>query len=319
MPTELSIAPATPTASPAPTGGVNVDSQSGSGDFVSALADALNAEAAVVEAAPVTLVAALPIEELDDGEDLLDAASMFVDPQALIATLGQAQRTEVAVQVEGGSRVGGSTSQVDRAQLTALTLNATAGDENGGALAGSLLDSTVTNSRGGEATDARSDGKAGNENSAAAVFAANAAAHERVTELRERPVIRAHVGTGTWTEEIAGKLTLMVGRGMQSASLQLTPEHLGPLEIRISIQNDNASVWFGAAHAETRTALEQALPRLREMLAGQGLNLSDAGVFKQAPQQQQQQSAYGGSASRLEGEREFSVAVGMRGIVDAYA
>jgi flagellar hook-length control protein FliK len=139
-----------------------------------------------------------------------------------------------------------------------------------------------------------------------------------VAELGEKPVIKSHVGSATWTEQLAGKLTLMVGRGIQSASIQLSPENLGPLEIRISVQNDQTSVWFGAAHAETRAALEQALPRLRELLAGQGLNLSDAGVFRETPRQPQK--AYvPANGSAAEGEREFNVAIGVRGMVDAYA
>ena len=39
---------------------------------------------------------------------------------------------------------------------------------------------------------------------------------------------------------------------------------------------------FTAAHATTRAAIEDALPRLREMLAAQGLQLSQADVGDQA-------------------------------------
>ena len=57
------------------------------------------------------------------------------------------------------------------------------------------------------------------------------------------------------------------------------------------MQSGQASVWFGATHADTRAALEQALPRLRELFAGAGMSLSDSGVFREPPQQQQAQSA----------------------------
>jgi flagellar hook-length control protein FliK len=140
----------------------------------------------------------------------------------------------------------------------------------------------------------------------------------RVQEVPERTQVRAHVGTPQWSDELAGKLTVLIGRGVHSASLQLSPEQLGPLEIQISVQNDQTSVWFGAAHAETRTALEQALPRLRELLAGQGLNLSDAGVFREAPRERGK--SYSPSGASSGDEREFSVAaIAARGIVDAYA
>ena len=61
----------------------------------------------------------------------------------------------------------------------------------------------------------------------------------------------------------------------RTTSLRLWPEHLGPLEVRITMNDDQASVWFGAAHADTRAAIENALPRLRELFASQGLSLTD--------------------------------------------
>jgi flagellar hook-length control protein FliK len=70
----------------------------------------------------------------------------------------------------------------------------------------------------------------------------------------------------------------MAQGGVASASLRLSPAHLGPLEVRISVRDNNASVWFGAEQSDTRTALQQALPRLREMFASQGLSLANAGV-----------------------------------------
>jgi len=93
------------------------------------------------------------------------------------------------------------------------------------------------------------------------------------------------VGTAAWADEIAARVNVMAEQGRHTASLRLSPEHLGPLEIRIAIRDDQASVWFGAAHADTRDALEAAMPRLREMFAAQGLSLADTGVFHEAPRQ----------------------------------
>jgi len=93
------------------------------------------------------------------------------------------------------------------------------------------------------------------------------------------------VGTAAWADEIAARVNLMAEQGRHTASLRLSPEHLGPLEIRIAIRDDQASVWFGTAHSDTRDALEAAMPRLREMFAAQGLSLADTGVFHEAPRQ----------------------------------
>ena len=93
------------------------------------------------------------------------------------------------------------------------------------------------------------------------------------------------VGTAAWADEIAARVNVMAEHGRHTASLRLSPEHLGPLEIRIAVRDDQASVWFGAAHPDTRAALEAAMPRLREMFAVQGLSLADTGVFHEAPRQ----------------------------------
>lgn len=131
------------------------------------------------------------------------------------------------------------------------------------------------------------------------------------------------VGSSAWADELGTRMLLMSERGQHSASLRLTPEHLGPLEVRIAIRDDQASVWFGSSQADTRAALEQALPRLRELFASQGLSLSDAGVFHEAPREQPRQSASsettltsgGGSDAEISAS---AVAVKL-GLVDAYA
>ena len=100
-------------------------------------------------------------------------------------------------------------------------------------------------------------------------------------------------------------MSLMVDRNQHAVSLRLSPEHLGPLEVRISITDDKASVWFGAAHADTRAAIENALPRLREMFTAQGLSLADAGVFREPPRDQTACAAdvRGGSPEHVVGSR----------------
>jgi flagellar hook-length control protein FliK len=105
------------------------------------------------------------------------------------------------------------------------------------------------------------------------------------TAHHSRP-LQHHVGTQAWADELGTRLTMLTDKGQHTASLRLSPEHLGPLEIRIAMREDQASVWFGAAHADTRAAIEHALPRLRELFAAEGMSLADTGVFREAPNQQ---------------------------------
>lgn len=97
------------------------------------------------------------------------------------------------------------------------------------------------------------------------------------------PPIPSPLGTPQWSQDFAARVSWLVDRGDQHASISVSPEELGPIEIRLAVREGEASIWFGAAHSETRAAIEQALPRLRDMLAGMGLSLADAGVFEHAP------------------------------------
>jgi flagellar hook-length control protein FliK len=136
----------------------------------------------------------------------------------------------------------------------------------------------------------------------------------------QRP-IHAPVGSPAWADEIGARVVMMSESGNHTASLKLSPEHLGPLEINITVRDDKASVWFGAAHADTRAAIETALPRLREMFASQGLSLADAGVFREPPREQPVVKNTTTSAGQGETTEEVT-AVSARvrlGLVDAYA
>jgi flagellar hook-length control protein FliK len=133
------------------------------------------------------------------------------------------------------------------------------------------------------------------------------------------------VGSSTWTDELGAKVTWMAHQGIESASLQLTPEHLGPLQVSISVHNGQASVWFGAAQPDTRTALQQSLPQLRQLFASQGLTLADAGVSREPPRGQGRQQparaaapVSGITAVNSDGSARASIAAGL-GLVDTYA
>lgn len=114
-----------------------------------------------------------------------------------------------------------------------------------------------------------------------------AAALATVIDAGQPVGLQAAVGSHEWAEELGTRLAVMTAQSDQTGSLRLSPEHLGPLEVQIRMQDDKAHVVFGAQHADTRRALEDALPRLREMFAASGLQLGDAGVSREAPRQTQ--------------------------------
>ena len=134
------------------------------------------------------------------------------------------------------------------------------------------------------------------------------------------------VGSTAWTDELGTKVTWMAHQGIESASLQLSPEHLGPLQVTISVRDGQASVWFGAAQPDTRSALQQSLPQLRQLFASQGLTLADAGVSRESPRGQDQQRATrsvapiaGVTAVTLDASTGGASLATTLGLVDTYA
>lgn len=93
-----------------------------------------------------------------------------------------------------------------------------------------------------------------------------------------------------WGRAMGERAIMMAQHGPRSAQIQLDPPELGAMQIRIHMQgNDQVSVSFTSPNPMVREALEQQMPRLREMFADQGLNLQDSSVADQSSQQQSRQ------------------------------
>ncbi|MCG3200596.1 MAG: hypothetical protein NFCOHLIN_00452 [Gammaproteobacteria bacterium] len=129
-----------------------------------------------------------------------------------------------------------------------------------------------------------------------------------------------------WQEAFASRVAWQVRDGLQQVSVAINPPELGPIEVRMSLQDDKVSAQFVTAHHAVRQVIEDAMPRLREMLSQSGLNLADANVFQHAPGRdgQAQQFAGGAAAGNQEpagGEEEVTspaIRTLRVGLVDAY-
>jgi flagellar hook-length control protein FliK len=128
-----------------------------------------------------------------------------------------------------------------------------------------------------------------------------------------------------WGEALGERVVWMVGNQNSSAQLSLNPPELGPLEVRISVDRNDAQVTFVSAHGAVRDAVEAALPRLREMLAQAGMNLTDANVSAHAHARDSSAEARAqagggpaasGDAQENDSGESRSIA---RGLVDLYA
>ena len=128
-----------------------------------------------------------------------------------------------------------------------------------------------------------------------------AASHSSVIEAKALPLspatLQAPVGSAAWGDALGQKVVWMAGQKTQIAELHLNPPNLGPMEVRLSVSNDQVSALFVSHQPAVREAIEAAMPRLREMLADSGMALGNATVSSDSlPQQTSGREGQSGSS-----------------------
>jgi len=82
-----------------------------------------------------------------------------------------------------------------------------------------------------------------------------------------------------WAQDVAQRVQVMVNRSMNELEVRLDPLGLGPMKIGLKLdEQQKAHVTLSAQHGVTREMLENALPRLKELLAQEGIELASATV-----------------------------------------
>ena len=286
-------------------------------------ADAQDSATATVTASPPTLTGgkAKGKTAKDDGSAANSAASFGFLSQSLVAAMAGIQQQPAAPSAAD------SGDSVDGVSLSSST--------SAQSLVANLMQNTADELKAAADDGAKSDAASANTTpsaDASAAAASNFQSHlgvssQSATQASQETAntqVNTPVGANGFADEVGDKITWMAHQGVQSASLQMTPEHMGPVEVKISVQDGSATVSINAAHADTRAALEQALPRLREMFSTQGMNLTDASVSQQFTREQPQKRSVGaiGSAGSVSDEGSsavVSVASARLGLVDTYA
>ena len=127
---------------------------------------------------------------------------------------------------------------------------------------------------------------------------------------------------GHFDEDIGDAVRWMADQKIGHAHIKVTPNDLGTVEIRLRLDGDRVHADFSSAQAEVRQALENGLPRLRDMLGQHGFQLAHADVGQQhTPPSQGAAPPHGESPADTEALTETPPTVRMtaRGLVDAYA
>jgi len=93
-----------------------------------------------------------------------------------------------------------------------------------------------------------------------------------------------------WNQSVGQSIQWMVNNNMQQIEIKLNPPDLGLLDIRLSMNSDQATVSFVAPNSAVREALESAMPRLKEMLEESGISLADVNVSEHSLEQGHEQT-----------------------------
>lgn len=168
--------------------------------------------------------------------------------------------------------------------------------------------------------------------------AGEAAAHAlNLQSVGERPSVHQptavleiapHVSSPGFADAVSKQVVWMVDKDAQVAELRINPPELGPVEVRLTVNGDQASAQFVSTHQEVREALETAIARLRESFAEAGIQLGQASVSAESFRDQAAnqsdartagRTAYGAANGTGESTATVAPIPVRRGLVDTFA
>ncbi|KXU97771.1 flagellar hook-length control protein [Stenotrophomonas sp. DDT-1] len=141
------------------------------------------------------------------------------------------------------------------------------------------------------------------------------------------PTPKPVLGDDGFDQAIGARLGWLADQKIGHAHIRLSPDDLGPVDVRLQLNGDKVHASFSSPHVDVRQALESSLPRLRELLGEQGFQLAHADVGHQAPggdgnaPGQPGGSGIIGDGEPTPGDDSVSSAqlIRQRGLLDAYA
>ncbi|EHL29011.1 flagellar hook-length control protein FliK [Legionella drancourtii] len=128
-----------------------------------------------------------------------------------------------------------------------------------------------------------------------------------------------------WSKHFSDQVMWLGQQGIKSAVIKLHPEDLGPLEISIKVVNDSASINIASHSQQVRDLIDQSLPRLQEMMAEHGLNLSEVNIDSDTKERQFERHENSPSADLISHLEEDAILTPIKnkavpqGIIDYFA
>ncbi|MGW9528248.1 flagellar hook-length control protein FliK [Paenibacillus terrae] len=137
-----------------------------------------------------------------------------------------------------------------------------------------------------------------------------------------QPVVHVRQFAKEMTEFVVQKLDIVKHSGLTEATIMLRPDHLGQLEVKLTMQNGHLVAQFMTEHSGAKDLLEQQMSQLRASLQSQGIQVDKVEVTQNeslsshmyqdgrgsSANQQQQSEQRSKSRSREEAEDALKVA-----------
>jgi hypothetical protein len=136
------------------------------------------------------------------------------------------------------------------------------------------------------------------------------------------------VDSSEWKQVLSERVVWLAGQKHTSAEIHLNPSKLGPIQVHISLDQNQAAVEFLSQHQAVRHVLADSIPLLREMLNQGGIQLLNVNVGDSTGQGQPDPRTgqdpaglppYKISASDPDGMNEQTTSIRRIGLVDYYA
>lgn len=111
------------------------------------------------------------------------------------------------------------------------------------------------------------------------------------------------------SQKLQERINIMLSKNIQRADIRIDPPELGQLQVRVNMNSEQASVQFQVQSQQAREVIENAMPRLREMLEQQGVALADTDVKEQQQGSSSDQQHQSGAGSEAEEEQQYQIAM----------
>ncbi|MGL4836192.1 MAG: flagellar hook-length control protein FliK [Shewanella sp.] len=269
-----------------------------------------DAHAAVLSRAPGTILAAEGTHSETDGQDIATitaathaAVNKAANPLVQGTILGAAEQDNGAASLEADS--GKMVEQGKLAEQSVKDASIAALDPRQASDLRQGIDirqDDVVTTWLDEQTDSALENKPSDFKPLSANHSANAQATSLRPELPLIPISLRQGGGQTPMQEMIQRFSplmqqqmiAMVSQGLQQAEIRLDPPELGHMLVKIQVQGDQTQVQFQVTQSQTRELVEQAMPRLRELLLEQGMQLADSHV-SQGDQGQRREGGFANS------------------------